>query len=191
MNYIACIHILHPFTAIFLKNSVLAPSKCDFQNEPSLHRNFLAEITIQYSSILFQKHLWCKKARPRKCKLLNDLKVWNHCEAKKRKKVTNQANSKLWCIRTYLTCFARWSSTQPCWYIFSSWPHSDFTPLSRSVTWPHFFFYSRDIFGIGYRIFFETPQATKIHLCWYKLLIQSGLSIQVPFKTCINMFCIT
>jgi len=35
--------------------------------------------------ILFQKHLWCKKkVRPRKCKLLSDLKMWYHFEAKKK-----------------------------------------------------------------------------------------------------------
>jgi len=48
--------------------------------------NSMSYETLQLKFILLQKHLWCKKkARTRKCKLLNDLKVWNHCEAKKKR----------------------------------------------------------------------------------------------------------
>jgi len=54
-------------------------------------------------------------------------------------------------IKVYLltvTCFACWSSTQPCWYIFSSRPHT-----FKSFSNLHFLgltlFYIRDVFGIG------------------------------------------
>jgi len=90
-------------------------------------------------------------------KNISDVK---NVKQKVEKKAANQANSKLWCINytsyvlkiVYLTCFVCWSSTQPYWYIFSSWPHSDFTSLSRSVTCTFMtsaFFYIRDVFGIG------------------------------------------
>jgi len=37
-------------------------------------------------NILFQKNISdVKKVKSRKCKILNDLKVWNHCEAKKKR----------------------------------------------------------------------------------------------------------
>jgi len=49
-------------------------------------------------------------------------------------------------------------------YLFSQWFHT-----FKSFSNLHFlglaFFYIRDVFGIGYRIFFETAQVTKIHVC--------------------------
>jgi len=54
------------------------------------------------------------------------------------KKAANQANSKVWCINytSYvfknllnLLCMLEFYTI-----LFSSWPHSDFTPLSHSVT---------------------------------------------------------
>jgi len=51
-----------------------------------------------------------------------------------------------------LAWFVCWSSTQPCWYIISFWPHSDSTPLSHSMTCTFLaspFFHIRDLFGIG------------------------------------------
>jgi len=46
-------------------------------------------LVLSQKDILSQKDLWCKrKARPRKCKLLND---WNHWEDKK-KRYTSKAD---------------------------------------------------------------------------------------------------
>ena len=68
------------------------------------------------------------------------------------KKAANQANSKLRCISytgyvlvkeivsnvysylNELTLYAEVLYTQPSWYSFSSWPHSDITSFSRSAT---------------------------------------------------------
>jgi len=84
------------------------------------------------------------------------------------KKAANQANSKLWGYTGYvlakeivslislqlmcsywneLTLYTGVLYTQPSWYSFSSWPHSE------SFSYLHFLvlaiFYSRDVFGIG------------------------------------------
>jgi len=54
-----------------------------------------------------------------------------------------------------LTLYAGVLYMEPSWYSFSSYiPHIDIKPLGHSVTWPCLFFYSRDVFGIGYQIFF-------------------------------------
>ena len=54
-----------------------------------------------------------------------------------------------------LTLYAGVLYTQPSWYSFSSWPHSDITSLGCSVIL-HFlglaFFYSRDVFGTGLHV---------------------------------------
>jgi len=50
-----------------------------------------------------------------------------------------------------------------------SWPHSDFTLLSHSVTCTFLAlpFFKSEMFleYVGYHICFETAQATKIHVC--------------------------
>jgi len=71
-----------------------------------------------------------EKARPRKCKLLNDFKVWNHCEAR-RKDIPARLCGNLLCMLEFYTTLlvylfflaSQWFhifNAQPYWYIFSS-----------------------------------------------------------------------
>jgi len=106
------------------------------------------------------------------------------------KKAANQANSKLWCInytsyafkKIVYFCFVCWSSTQPCWYIFSS---SDFTLLSCSVTCTFLAlpFLQQRCFWDRIPHLFRDKKNTCMYLVCINCLFRGGLYIQVPFKT--------
>jgi len=95
-----------------------------------------------------------------------------------------------------LNLFCMLSSTQPCWYIFSSWPYSDFTPLSRSVTCTFLaspFLHQRcfwDRITVLQEQYDTTQFSNKVHTIAhvYRVLIRIVLSYHV---LCYNPTCTT
>jgi len=116
-------------------------------------------------------------------------------EVESRKKAANQVNNKLWCINykkivysimMHHTCFVCWSSTQPCWYIFSSWPHNDFTLLSHSVTRAHLFLHQRCFWNRISNLFWDSASHKNtcmpfVGINWLFRRIQGSLYRQVVF----------
>jgi len=57
---------------------------------------------------------------------------------------------------TFVALYVGVLYTQPRWYSFSSWLHSDITSLGHSATCTFMgspSFYSGDVFGLGYKFF--------------------------------------
>jgi len=83
---------------------------------------------------------------------------------------------------------------QLCWYIFSSWSHNDFAPLSHSVAWPRLFLHQRCFWNRISHLFWDSTshKNTFMHFLGINCLFrkfQGGLYrqvvflyIQVPFK---------